>query len=104
MKNPDHDSTKGCQHVQWAPLLGENGLPLFDEKGQVKHWVCSCGVIVPDPVDPHPEESFELLMEEFVRASRELLATPIHPNENATMTELRRSLQASIDDWDRSTK
>jgi len=92
----------GMQHVQWAPLRDDKGLPVLDEKGQVKHWICSCGVIVPDPPDPHPEESLDLLIEELVRASREILASPVHPDESATMTELRRGLQASLDSYDRS--
>jgi hypothetical protein len=82
-----------CGHVQWMPII-------VDDK--VKHWVCSCGVIVPDPVDPHPEESLDLLIEELVRASREILATPVRSDESSAMTELRRGLQASIDSYDRS--
>jgi hypothetical protein len=88
MNNPDHD------HIQWSPFI---------VNGKVKHWVCSCGVIVPDR-DPHPEQSLELLIEEMVRASRELLTTPVHPDESKAMAKLRRSLQAAIDEWDRSKK
>jgi hypothetical protein len=79
--------------IQWSPVL--------DEHGNIKHWVCSCGDIVPDPRDPHPEESLRLLMDEMVRATRELLATPIHPEESAALTELRERLQAAIDGWER---
>ena len=89
IKNPDHD------HVQWRPA--------YDGKGGILHWVCSCGAIVPDPPDPHPEESLKLVIEELVRASREILATPVHPNESAEMTELRRNLKAAINEWDRTT-
>ena len=88
MKNPDHD------HVQWRPVI---------VNGKVKHWICSCGAIVPDPVDPHPEESLKLVIEELVRASREILATPVHPNESAEVTELRRNLKAAINEGDRTT-
>jgi hypothetical protein len=99
MTNDDDDA---CGHVQWKPLLDNQGAPVLDEHGNVKHWICFCGVIVPDPVDPHPEESLDLFMEEMVRASREFLATPIGDHETAAMTELRRGLQASIDEYDRS--
>ncbi len=52
-----------------------------------------------DPVDPHPEESLKLLIEELVRASRELLATPVREGEDPRMTQLRRDLQAALDEW-----
>ncbi len=102
-KNRDLDGDS-CRHVQWAPIRDDTGLPIRNEKGEIKHWACSCGKIIPDPPDPHPEESLELLIEELVRASRELLATPVRLDESKAMAELRRSLQASIDEWDRSKK
>jgi hypothetical protein len=80
-------------HTQWMPIIVND---------KVKHWICSCGVIVPDLVDPHPEESLEILIDEMVRASREFLATPIGDHETAAMIEMRASLKAAIDEYDRS--
>jgi len=89
MKNPDH------AHVQWSPV--------YDGKGGILHWVCSCGAIVPDPPDPHPEESLKLATEELVRAFQELLATSAPTtDETPAMIKLLRNLQAAIDEWNRS--
>jgi hypothetical protein len=89
IKNPDHD------HVQWRPA--------YDGKGGILHWVCSCGAIVPDPPDFHPEESLELVIEEVVRAFQELLATSAPTtDETPAMIKLLRNLQAAIDEWNRS--
>ena len=82
------------QHVQWSPV--------YDGKGWIEHWVCSCGAIVPDPPDPHPEESLEFLIEEMVRAARELLATPVREGEDLRLSQLRRDLQAAVDEYDRT--
>jgi len=97
------ENSDSCHHVQWVPLCDEMGVPIRDEKGEGKHWVCSCGVIVPDPPDFHPEESLELVIEEVVRAFQELLATSAPTtDETPAMIKLLRNLQAAIDEWNRS--
>ena len=97
------ENSDSCHHVQWVPLCDEMGVPIRDEKGEVKHWICSCGAIVPDPPDPHPEESLKLATEELVRAFQELLATSAPTtDETPAMIKLLRNLQAAIDEWNRS--